>query len=158
MGVSGAGKTTVGVAAARLVGLPFLDADDLHPPANLAKMAAGHPLNEADRAPWLDALAAALAAEAPCIMACSGLRAAHRDRLRQDAPHAIFVLLELDRHLLQSRLTARSGHFMPAALLDSQLASLERPASAEGVLVLDAARSVDELAAAVAALAAPRVD
>ncbi|UTT62948.1 gluconokinase [Microcella humidisoli] len=158
MGVSGAGKTTVGLAAAARAGVTFLDADALHPEANVAKMAAGTPLDDSDRAPWLDAVAAALVAEAPCILACSALRAAYRDRLRVDAPLARFVLLDLDRAALERRLAAREGHFMPAALLDSQLATLEPPAAHEGVLVLDAERSVDELAAAVAALLVPRVD
>lgn len=158
MGVSGAGKTTVGQAAAALAGVRFLDADALHPASNVAKMAAGLPLDDADRAPWLDAVGAALVAVAPCIMACSALRAAYRDRLRVDAPRARFALLDLDRAGLERRLVAREGHFMPAALLDSQLATLERPAPAEGVLVLDADRPLDELAAAVAALLAPRVD
>lgn len=158
MGVSGAGKTTVGLAAAALAGVRFLDADDLHPPANVAKMAAGQPLDDADRAPWLDAVAAALVSEAPCIMACSALRAAYRDRLRTDAPHARFALLDLDRPTLERRLTTRPGHFMPASLLDSQLAALESPLPGENVLVLDASRSVDEIAADVAAVFAPRVD
>ncbi len=158
MGVSGAGKTTVGLAAAALASVRFLDADALHPEANVAKMAAGIPLDDADRAPWLDAVAAALLAEAPCIMACSALRTAYRDRLRVDAPHARFVLLDLDRPALDARLAAREGHFMPAALLDSQIATLEPPAEHEGVLVLDAERPIDELAAAVAVLALPRVD
>ncbi len=158
MGVSGAGKTTVGLAAAEIAGVTFLDADALHPAANVAKMAAGTPLDDDDRAPWLDAVAAALVASAPCIMACSALRAAYRDRLRRDAPHARFALLDLDRPALEARLSARAGHFMPAALLDSQLATLEPPTPGEAVLVLDAARPVDELATAVAALAAPRVD
>ncbi|MBA4247969.1 MAG: gluconate kinase [Microbacterium sp.] len=158
MGVSGAGKTSVGRAAADLAGVRFIDADALHPRANVAKMAAGEPLDDADRAPWLDAVATALATDAPCIMACSALRAAYRDRLRADAPHAHFALLDLDRLTLESRLTERAGHFMPAALLDSQLATLEPPTAAEGVLVLDATRPIDELAAAVAALLVPRVD
>jgi len=163
MGVSGAGKTAVAKAAAALADLPFIDADDLHPAANVAKMVAGHPLNDDDRAPWLDAVASALRNEAPCIMACSALRAAYRNRLRADAPRTVFVLLNLDRRTLERRLAARSGHFMTAALLDSQLAALETPGPGEGVVVLDAARPIDELAAAVAALAvaalaAPRVD
>jgi gluconokinase len=158
MGVSCAGKTSVGLAAADITGVRFIDADDLHPPANVAKMAAGQPLDDADRAPWLDAVASALVTEAPCIVACSALRATYRDRLRADAPHAHFALLDLDRLTLEGRVAAREGHFMPAALLDSQLATFEPPTAAEGVLVLDATRSVDELAAAVAALLVPRVD
>lgn len=158
MGVSGSGKTSVGRAAAQIAGVRFIDADALHPPANVAKMAAGQPLDDRDRAPWLDAVASVLVTDAPCIVACSALRAAYRDRLRADAPHAHFALLELDRLTLESRVSAREGHFMPAALLDSQLATLEPPTAAEQVLVLDATRSIDELATAVAALLAPRVD
>ncbi|MEN9620476.1 MAG: hypothetical protein RL499_669 [Actinomycetota bacterium] len=158
MGVSGAGKTTVGLAAAERAGVRFIDADALHPPSNVAKMAAGEPLGDADRAPWLDAVAAVLVTDAPCIVACSALKAAYRDRLRADAPHAHFALLEPDRLTLEGRVAAREGHFMPAALLDSQLATLEPPTPSENVLVLDAARPLDDLAAAVAALLVPRVD
>ena len=158
MGVSGSGKTTVGLEAAARAGVRFIDADALHPHTNVAKMAAGQPLDDADRAPWLDAVAAALQTDAPSIVACSALKSAYRDRLRADAPHAHFVLLELDRLTLEGRVAAREGHFMPAALLDSQLATLEPPTAAEKVLVLDAMRSIDELAAAVAALLVPRVD
>lgn len=158
MGVSGSGKTTVGRAAAVLAGVPFVDADDLHPLANVAKMAAGHPLDDADRAPWLDRVARVLADETAAVVACSALRRSYRDRLRRDAPLALFVLLQVPRVDLESRLAARPGHFMPVGLLDSQLAALEAPEPDEGVLVLDATRPIEELAAAVAALAAPRVD
>ncbi len=158
MGVSGAGKTTVGIAAAALAGVTFLDADALHPEANVAKMASGTPLDDADRAPWLAAVGAALRDQAPCIVACSALRATYRDHLRRDAPHARFALLNLDRPALERRLAARDGHFMPVALLESQLATLEAPSPAEGVVMLDAGRPIDELAAAVAVLALPRVD
>ena len=157
MGVSGSGKTSVGTAAAHLAGVRFIEADDLHPPGNVAAMVAGQPLDDADRAPWLDAVSAAIVAGAPCIVACSALRLAYRDRLRQDAPHARFVLLQLDRLTLERRMAERSDHFMPVSLLDSQLATLEAPAPGEGVVVLDAARSIDNLAAAVAVLVAPRV-
>ncbi len=158
MGVSGAGKTTVGLAAAGIAGVRFVDADSLHPPANVAKMAAGQPLDDDDRAPWLAAVAAVLVTDAPCVVACSALRAAYRDRLRVDAPHAFFALLDLDRRALEGRVSAREGHFMPATLLDSQLETLEPPTAAEQVLLLDASRPVEELAAAVAALLVPRVD
>ncbi len=158
MGVSGSGKTTVGHRAAALAGMRFIDADALHPLENVAKMAAGHPLDDADRAPWLDSVAQALAHEAGVIVACSSLLRSYRDRLRVDAPHTIFVLLQLSRTELERRLAARPGHFMPASLLDSQLAAFEAPTPDEGVHVLDASQPVDELAAAVAALATPRVD
>lgn len=154
MGVSGVGKSTVGVAAARLAGVTFLDADDQHPAANRAKMAAGVALDDADRAPWLDAVADALRTEAPCIMACSALRRSYRDRLRHHAPFTRFVLLQLPRAELERRLSGRNGHFMPESLLDSQLATLEAPGDDEGVVVLDATRPIDELAAAVAAVLA----
>ena len=158
MGVSAAGKTTIGLAASALTGVTFLDADDRHPPRNVAKMAAGIALDDADRAPWLDAVGAALRDEAPCIMACSALRRSYRDRLRELAPLTVFVLLTLPRAELERRIAARTDHFMPAGLLESQLATLEHPDADEEVVVLDATRSIDELAAAVAALLAPQVD
>lgn len=157
-GVSGSGKTTVAAAAAALAGVASLDADDLHPPANVAAMAAGIALTDADREPWLDAVGAALRDAAPCVMACSALRGAYRARLRRDAPAARFVLLDVPVRELERRIRARPDHFMPASLLDSQLATLEHPDPAEGVVVLDGTRPVAELAAAVAALLAPRVD
>lgn len=158
MGVSAAGKTTIGLAASALTGVTFLDADDRHPPENIAKMAAGIALNDADRAPWLDAVGTALRDETPCIMACSALRRSYRDRLREYAPPAVFVLLRLPRAELERRIAARDDHFMPPELLDSQLAALEAPGADEEVVVLDAMRSVDDLAAAVAVLLKPRVD
>jgi gluconokinase len=157
-GVSGSGKSTVAAAAAALAGVAYVDADDLHPPANVAAMAAGVPLTDADRRPWLAAVGAALRDSAPCVMACSALRGAYREQLRRDAPAARFVLLDAPLPELERRLRHRSDHFMPASLLASQLATLEAPDPAEGVLVLDATRPIAELAAAVAALLAPRVD
>lgn len=156
-GVSGSGKSTVAAAAA-LAGVAYVDADDLHPAANVAAMAAGIALTDADREPWLAAVGAALRDTAPCVMACSALRGAYRERLRRDAPAARFVLLDVPRRELERRIRTRSAHFMPASLLDSQLATLERPDPAEGVVVLDGTRPVAELAAAVAALLGPRVD
>lgn len=157
-GVSGSGKSTVGAAAAALAGVTFVDADDLHPPANVAAMAAGVALTDADREPWLAAVGAALRDAAPCVMACSALRGAYRERLRRDAPAVRFVLLDVPRSELERRIRHRSDHFMPASLLESQLATLELPDPVEGVVVLDATRPIDELAAVVAALLAPRVD
>jgi gluconokinase len=158
MGVSAAGKTTIGLAASALTGVTFLDADDRHPPANVAKMAAGIALDDDDRAPWLDAVGTALRDDAPCIMACSALRRSYRDRLREVAPLTVFVLLQLPRAELQRRIAARTDHFMPPELLESQLSTLEHPDADEEVVMLDATRSIDELAAAVAALLAPQVD
>jgi gluconokinase len=121
-------------------------------------MAAGIALDDADRAPWLDAVGTDLRERRPCIMACSALRRSYRDRLREHAPQTVFALLQLPRAELERRISARADHFMPPELLDSQLVALEHPGTDEEVVVLDATRSVDELAAAVAALLAPRVD
>ena len=152
MGVSAGGKTTVGRAAAALVGIPFLDADDLHSRENVEKMASGIPLDADDRAPWLEAVGARLSAVAPCIMACSSLTRASRERLRQLAPTTLFALLDVPRDVLARRLAARGGHFMPATLLDSQLAALEMPTPEERIVLLDGLQPVEVLAAEVAAL------
>ncbi len=152
MGVSGAGKTTVGLAAAARADVRFLDADDLHSTANIEKMTAGIPLTDADRAPWLDAVGASLRDDAPCIMACSALRRSYRDRLRRDAPRTEFVLLRASRELLSERLAGRTGHFMSEQLLDSQLATLDDPEDDEVVIEVDASRSVASLAAEIAAV------
>jgi gluconokinase len=154
MGVSAAGKTAVGASAAELAGVRFLDADDLHPEANIEKMAAGLPLDDADRAPWLDAVADALRAHAPCIMACSALKHSYRQRLRARAPGTVFALLRVPRPVLAQRLSERAGHYMPASLLDSQLSALESPAPGELVTILDGERSIPELAGEIATLLA----
>lgn len=146
MGVAGSGKSTVGALLAARLGLPFVDGDALHPPANVAKMAAGIPLDDDDRAPWLDAVGDRLASGG-VVVACSALRRAYRDRLREAAPAARFVLLHGTRELLAARLGARTDHFMPAALLDSQLATLELPTPGEEVRVYDIALPAAEIAA-----------
>ncbi len=148
MGVSGSGKSTVGAALADALGIPFEDGDALHPAANVAKMAAGIPLDDANRAPWLDAIVELLA-RGPVVVACSALRRAYRDRLRAAAPELALVLLDGDRELLAERMAARPGHFMPASLLDSQLATLERPAPDEHALIVDVAAPVDEIVASL---------
>lgn len=158
-GVAGSGKTTVGRALAARLGLDFVDADDFHPPANRARMAAGQPLDDAARAGWLAALQAELARRrargAGFVLACSALAARHRAALRLGAPDLAFVHLRAPAATLARRLAARTGHFFPAALLPSQLAAWEE-LGADGVDV-DADRPADEVAAAVAALvAAPR--
>lgn len=156
MGVSGSGKTTVGQRLAQRLGLSFEDADDLHPAANVAKMAAGHPLTDDDRRPWLASVGAELAsAEHGLVMACSALKRRYRQVILDAAPAVRFVELEGSRALLESRMTHRRGHFMPASLLDSQLAALESLAADEpGVIVrLDGGGDPDELAStAIAAL------
>lgn len=123
-GVSGSGKTTIGHRLAAARGAAFLDADDFHPPENLAKMRAGIPLDDADRAPWLDRLAAELAARPRVVLACSALKRRYRDRLREAAPDLHFVILDVPRETLEQRMRERN-HFMPPSLLDSQLATLE---------------------------------
>jgi carbohydrate kinase (thermoresistant glucokinase family) len=154
MGVSGAGKSAHGRALAAALGWDFADADDFHPPANIARMAAGQPLDDTDRAPWLAALRArieqALAAERPLVLACSALKQAYRDALWADRPRMRLVYLEGSRDLLAARLAARAGHFMPPALLDSQLATLEAPSDAIRIDI--SATPGDQVAAVRAAL------
>ena len=131
MGVAGCGKSSLGAALATALVLPFTDADDLHPAANRAKMTTGQPLTDNDRWPWLQAVGAVLAAEAG-VVACSALRQAYRDRLRAAAGPVQFLHLVAPREVIDERLAARRGHFMPIALLDSQLATLEPLAPGEG--------------------------
>jgi gluconokinase len=138
MGVSGSGKSTVGRMLAEALSLPFADADDFHPPANIAKMRAGTPLTDEDRWPWLDALGAWLAAQpAGGVVACSALKRAYRDRLRAALPGLRLLFLHGDAALIAARQAARPGHFMPPALMASQLATLEPPAPEEGAVLLD---------------------
>lgn len=125
MGPSGSGKSVVGAVLATRLGLPFFDADDLHPHANVAKMAAGVPLDDDDRWPWLDIVAAALRdADGGAVIACSALARRYRDRIRSGAPDAVFVELKVSRQELARRMDSRE-HFMPSSLLASQLAALE---------------------------------
>lgn len=132
-GVSGAGKSTVGALVAERLGVPFADADSLHPPTNVVKMAAGIPLTDDDRWPWFRLVGRALAdAEATGLMiACSALRRSYRDAILAEAPTARFVVLDMSPELLAGRLAARQKHFMPASLLASQLAMLEPLAADE---------------------------
>ncbi len=142
-GVSGSGKSAVGAALAEALGVPFVEGDDHHPPENVARMAAGRPLTDAMRVPWLDALVAAARAAGPSVVACSALRRAHRDRLRGGLVPLRFLKLEVPREILAARMVRRD-HFMPAALLDSQLAAAEPWAEGEGI-VLDGARPIAEV-------------
>lgn len=139
MGVSGSGKSTVGAALAQRLRVPFADADDLHPAQNLAKMAAGIPLDDADRGPWLRLVAGWLHDHAATggVASCSALKRAYRDILTSGAPHTVFVHLHGDRDLLTQRVSGRPGHFMPAALIGSQLDTLEPLQPDESGTVLD---------------------
>ena len=148
MGVSGTGKSTVGLALADVLGIPFVEGDDLHPRANVEKMAAGIPLTDADRAPWLDMVAARLAGP-PAVVACSALRRVYRDRLRAASPDLALVYLHGARELLAERMTERPGHFMPTPLLDSQLATLEPPTSDENAIEMDVVLPPAEIVARV---------
>lgn len=127
MGVCGAGKSTVGGALAQRLGAKFVDADSLHPQANVDKMAKGIPLTDEDRWPWLARVGDELAGPYPdgIIVACSALRRSYRDAIRDKGPTTIFVQLDVQKPLLEQRLNDRPGHFMPASLLQSQLETLE---------------------------------
>jgi len=147
MGVAGSGKTTVGSLLAARLGVPFADGDAFHSPANLARMAAGNPLTDDDRAPWLDAIAAWLDSHERCVVACSALRRAYRDRLRR--PDVLFVYLHGSRELLASRIAARSAHFFPPRLLASQLADLEPPGPDENAITVSIELSPEEIVEAI---------
>ena len=153
MGVSGCGKSTVGTHLAQRRRATFLDADDFHPPANVERMRAGIALTDADRAGWLDALAARLAqaraAQEPVVLACSALKRSYRNALRRAAPELTLVHLTGSPALLAERIAARPGHYMPPSLLPSQLALLEAPGDDERAITLDVAQPTDELVAAI---------
>jgi len=146
MGVSGCGKSTVGQLLAQKLSARFIDGDDLHPESNKAKMAAGNPLNDDDRWPWLALVGQALA-EGQTVVACSALKRVYRERILAAAPQTKFVHLSGSREVLEQRLGARSGHFMPASLLDSQLATLEPLAADEPGLVIDIDQPVADIVA-----------
>lgn len=146
MGVSGSGKSTVGAALAQRLGVPFADADDFHPPANIAKMTAGHALDDADRHPWLEAIGEWLAGHPQGgVISCSALKVAYRDQLRAHAPGTTFVHLHGSREVIARRQASRPGHFMPASLLDSQFDTLEPLGSHEAGLVIDVDQDVDAI-------------
>ncbi len=141
MGVSGCGKSTLGSALAEILGWRFVEGDDLHPPGNIAKMAAGIPLEDEDRWPFLEnvALAISEAGDHGIVAACSALKRRYRDLIRARSGEVMFVLPMLDRERLVARLALRRGHFMPPALLDSQLAELEALDPDERGVLVDAA-------------------
>ncbi len=145
MGVSGCGKSSVGEGLAARHAIPYRDGDDLHPPANVEKMRVGIPLTDEDRWPWLDRVAGVLASEAPVIVGCSALRLAYRDRLRLGAGGPVrFIHLTGSRELIAGRMAARTGHYMPPSLLDSQFAALEVPGPDEA-LVIDIDQPLDAI-------------
>jgi gluconokinase len=147
MGVAGAGKTTVGEALAKRCGYAFVDGDALHPAANIAKMSAGQPLTDADRAPWLAKVAAwmdaRLAEGRSGVVTCSALKRKYRDQLAVGRPGVRLVLLDGSHALIAERVANRKGHFWPAGLLDTQFADFEPPGPDEAILVIDVAPPVD---------------
>lgn len=149
MGVTGCGKTEVGRAlAARLDG-HFIEGDSLHPSENIAKMSAGVPLTDEDRAGWLKRVATEIAGSIgvgeATVAGCSALKRRYRDVLRGPNPGLMFIHLDIDIETARRRVAARTGHFMPASLVESQFADLEPPAADEEALILDATRPIDEL-------------
>jgi len=152
MGVSGSGKSTIGALLAEALGWPFADADGFHPAANVAKMAAGTPLTDEDRWPWLDAIAAHIGASRtagqPVVVACSALRRAYRERLRAGHIDLIFLHLAGAPAVIAERQAARQGHFMPPSLMASQFATLEDPATEADAVTVSVSASPHEVVAA----------
>jgi gluconokinase len=146
MGVSGSGKSTVGAALAGRLRVPFEDADDLHPPANIAKMTRGEPLDDHDRWPWLERIGEWLVAHADGgVIACSALKRKYRDQLRHHCASVEFLHLQGGRDGIERRQASRPGHFMPSSLLTSQFETLEPLQPDERGVVFDVAKSVDEI-------------
>ena len=154
MGVSGSGKSTVGAALAQRIRVPFADADDFHPPANIAKMTAGEPLDDDDRYPWLEAIGEWLAAR--CVdggvMSCSALKRKYREQLRRHCGDVIFLHLAGSPEVIGRRQASRPGHFMPASLLASQFATLEPLADDERGVTIDVDQDIDSVVESYLAL------
>jgi gluconokinase len=155
MGVSGSGKTTVASALAKHLGWPFKDGDELHPAANIAKMHSGHPLDDGDRGPWLESIAAWIdkwrAAGSCGVITCSALKRSYRAVLTKGRGEVRIVYLHGDMALIAKRLAARTGHFMPSDLLASQFATLEEPGPDEHAIRVEIDQPVNEIVAAIAA-------
>lgn len=146
MGVSGSGKSTVGAALAQRMRVPFADADDFHPAANIAKMSAGHALDDEDRYPWLESIGEWLAEHHDGgVMSCSALKHIYRDQLRRHCPDVAFLYLSGSHEVIRRRQASRPGHFMPAALLDSQFATLEPLGPDEAGIAIDVDQSIDAI-------------
>lgn len=150
MGVSGCGKSSVGAAVAELAGARLIEGDSFHPAGNIAKMSAGIPLDDDDRAGWLarlgEEMARTLKEGAVPVLTCSALKLKYRDALRAAVPGLGFVFLDLTREMAARRVAERPGHFMPASLIDSQFAALERPSGEALTLTLDATLPLSEMA------------
>ncbi len=147
MGVSGSGKSTVGAALGQRLRVPFADADDFHPPANIKKMSAGIPLDDGDRHPWLEAIGEWLSAhdENGGVISCSALKRRYRDQLRHHDHRVLFLHLEGGRDVIAARQASRPGHFMPSSLLTSQFATLEPLAPDEHGIVIDVDQPIDAI-------------
>ncbi|OBB14559.1 gluconate kinase [Mycolicibacterium setense] len=146
MGVSGSGKSTVGAALAQRMRVPFADGDDFHPAANIAKMSAGHALDDEDRHPWLESIGEWLVDHHDGgVMSCSALKRKYRDQLRRHCPDVVFLYLSGSPEVIRRRQASRPGHFMPAALLDSQFATLEPLGPDESGIVIDVDQSIDAI-------------
>jgi|SRR6187200_1444076 gluconokinase len=158
MGVSGSGKSTVGAALAQRLRVPFGDADDFHPPANIEKMTAGQPLNDDDRYPWLEAIGDWLAARCRDggVMSCSALKRKYRDQLRLHCPDVTFLHLAGSLEVIGRRQASRPGHFMPASLLASQFETLEPLAADERGVSIDVDQDIDSIVESYLALTATR--
>ncbi|MFJ8648075.1 gluconokinase [Streptomyces sp. NPDC093546] len=148
MGVAGTGKTTIGPLVAERLGVPYAEGDDFHPEANIAKMSAGTPLDDDDRWPWLDAIGRWAQGREGLggVVSSSALKRSYRDRLRAVAPGVVFLHLTGDRALIEERMTARKGHFMPTALLDSQFATLQPLADDEAGVAVDVSGGPEAIA------------
>jgi gluconokinase len=153
MGVSGCGKTTAGEALAWHFGVPYIEGDALHPADNVAKMASGTPLNDDDRWPWLEKIGEELKAHpGGAVATCSSLKKVYRERLRKTAGEGLrFVFLKCSREVLEERMQARKGHFMPPSLLASQLATLEDPGGEAGVVTVNGDAGHEAIMAEIAA-------